>query len=501
MANQVLSSDKVIRLNDFPLMGQIQSFEWSPAFNAEDIFELGRDTKTASALELETSGSFEVLSIGGTAGLLARMIMARNDSTQAFLGYEFNRVKASGTATGGTTTTLTTTGLIAGALVGNYLYITAGAASGQNRRIISNTATTITVADAFSTAIDATSVFQVRGGNNGYVFTQNALKECVFDIVEHVRSDQSNWDRSTVLPRCYPTQISGRADAAASASETFNFAGDFVVTAPSPYHAIRAVPATRTTSTTCTLADNTIASTTHALAYLQIDERRLRTTTTDAAYATLGAAGLITVTGFQIPVNARLSAIVWDNTAPTTTFPAVQSGDRTTSAFFTRGYQVDVYIAPADAQAPTLNEQWLKVQSADWTIDLRTDALRQLAYNAAGTSVYARLPQFPLDISMNLSVLESDLADWRAVLDPTAKPFGGTGTNFYGETYDFAVNSLKGSFAVVVQYRTVSGTLLQTYRFNDMRLDGYTSRVTVGGRAEVQWSLRGTQFELVGYNA
>lgn len=501
MALQVLSADKLLHLNDFPLMGQVQNFDWAPAFNAEDIFELGRDTKVASALELETSGSFEVLSIGGTAGILARMIMRRNPGTQAFLGYKFDETIVSGTFASGTTTTGTTTGLVASALVGMTLYITGGTAAGESKVITANTTTVITVASAFSTALSVTSVFRVSGGNNFYTFTQSDLRECVFDMIENTKSDQTNWDRSTVLPRCFLTTVGGRADAAGSANETFNFAGDFVVTAPFPYHAIRAIPATRTTASTVTLADITVTGTTHALAYLYVDEKRLRTTVGDGTYASLGAAGLITLTGYTVSATQRLSAIVWDNTAPTQVYPAVASVDRATSSFFTRGYMADVYIAPADPTNPTQNEKWLRVQNIDWSIDMRVDALRQIAYSSAGTSVYARLPQVPFTVSSNVSVFESDLADWKAVLNPTYKAFGATGTDFYNETYDWAPLSMKDSFAVVVQYRTKAGTLLQTWRFTDMRVDGYSQRVNVGGRSEVQWTLKGTAFSLLGVNA
>jgi hypothetical protein len=431
MGNQILGSDKVVRLNDAPLLGNVQSFDWSPAFNTEDIFELGRTDKIASAQELETQGSFEVLSVGGTAGVLARMIVKRNGATSAFEGYDYT-----------------------------------------------------------------------SGNNNAYTYTQANLKECMFDVISHEKSDQLSFDRSLILPRCFLTSVSGRADANGSANETFNFGGDFVIGAPAPYHAVRAVPATRTTATTATLADATVTSAGYGLMYFYIDERRLRTTNTDAVYATLGAGGVVTITGMTIPVTSAMRAIVWDNTSPTTTFPALLDADRGTTARFVRGWQADVFIAPANVSSPTQNEKWLKVQSIDWNVDMRTEALRQIAYNPAGTAIYCRLPTYPFNISANVSVYEGDWADWKAVLDPTVKPMAGTGTNVYTETYDFAVPSLKDGFAVVIQYRQPkTGALLQTWKFTDMRVDGYGARVNVGGRSEIQWTLRGTAFELVGANA
>lgn len=500
MGNQILGSDKNIRLNDSTMTGMFQSFNWNPSFNAEDIFELGRDTKVATALELETQGSFDLLSIGGTAGILARMI-AKRDTNNAFLGYLFGYILDSGTATAGSTTTTledTTKTWTVDQYAGMTVTITTGTGSGQSRTIVSNTATVLTVATW--TAPDATSVYQITGGNNGYTLTQTDLRECVFDVIEIEKSDQLNYDRAVVLPRCFLTSLSGRADANGNATETMNFSGDFVVGAPSPFHVVRSVPGTWTSGSTFTLLDTTVASTTHALMYAYIDERRIRTSlSSDTITAALGAAGLITITGYTIPATARLHAIVWDNTSPTSTYPSVQSGDRVTPNFHVKGWQADIYIAPADATNPAQSEKWLKVQSCDWNIDLRTEALRQIAYNAAGTAIYCRLPTYPLDISMNATVYESDWADWKAILDPAVKTFAGGGDP-YVNTYDFAPTSMVDSFAVVVQYRTKTGSLLQTWRFTDMRIDGYGSRVQVQGRSEISWTFRGTQFQLVGVN-
>lgn len=66
-----------------------------------------------------------------------------------------------GTASSGSTTTLTHSGFTNGALVGYVLEITGGTNSGEARRITANTTTVITVASAFTSAIDATSVYRV----------------------------------------------------------------------------------------------------------------------------------------------------------------------------------------------------------------------------------------------------------------------------------------------------------------------------------------------------
>jgi len=502
MGNQILASDKQLKINDFPLLGMVQSFDWSPAFNAQDIFELGNSSKVASALELETSGSFELMSIGGTAGLLARMITRR--TAGVFNGYEFDRILvATQLATSGTTTTITKTaaGWTVDVYLGKSVYITVGTNVGLRRTITTNSATVLTVSPAFPTAIDATSSFQIDGGPNAFVWTQDNLSECSFDIVSYIKSDQTNWDKTITLPRCFLTSMSGRAEANGSATESFNFTGDFVMGTVYPYHYIRSIPAPYTSVSTCTLADPTVATATWALAYLYINERRLRTTVGDGIYAALGASGVITITGMTILNTDKIQAIVWDNSSPPQVFPTITAADRATTSFFVRGYSCDIYVAPATPATPTTLERWLKVQSIDWNIDLRTEALRQVSYNSAGTSIYCRLPTFPINITANVSAYESDWADWKAVSDGAVKTFGTGGAAVYADSYDFSPNSLKTSFAVVVQYKNKLGVVMQTWNFSDMRLEGSGSRINVGGRSEISWSLSGTTFTLTGLNS
>lgn len=506
MGLQTLGSDKILRLNDFNLLGLVQSVDWAPNFGAQDIFELGQDAKVDTAMELEISGSIEVGANGGLPGLLARTIVVR-DVSGAFSGYSYNPAS------------LTT-------------------------------------------------------GKNAYTLTQNSLKEAQFDLSIYEKTDQTSWNRSVVLPRCFLTSMSGRVDANGVASGTLNFGGDFVVGLPSPYHEVRCLPATiglGADAGKLILSDATVTTTNWTILYAYIDERRLRTVTTDAAYCAFDATNpKVTVTGLAISTDFKTAVgrvIVYKTASPSSTFPSIPaaftgtatSGGastltdttqawtvngftnynvtitqgtgigqvrriasntatvltvdtawgtnpdatskysiylRDTTAFAIRGYQADIYIAPANAVSPTASEQWLKVQSCDWNVDMKVEALRQIAFNTLGSSVYCRVPTYPLDLGANVSVYETDWKDWKAVLNKTFP-----GNDKYQDSYDLAPDNLKPTFAVVIQFKTKAGTLIQTMRFTDMRVDGYGNRVNVGGRAEISWALKGTQFTLVGFNA
>lgn len=432
---QVLGSDKALRINDNPVTTLVSSFDWAPNFNAQDVFEMGSTAKVDTSMELETSGSFELGASGNTAGLLARMKPAR-DGSGNFTGYTYN--------SGGAT------------------------------------------------------------GKNGYTFTQDDLAEMKFDLILHEKPDQKTFSRSLYLPCAYLTTFSGRADANGNATETFNFAGSFVTGFNTPFHDIRSVPATRTSATSATLSDTSVASTTYTLAFLFVDGKPIRNVNTDATYATLGAGGVVTIStteGYTIPTGALIMACVY-KTTPGTTFPTVTTAQRFADAGgnainYVKGYSANIYLAPVSAGAPVAADQWLKVQNIDWSVDLRVETLRQIALNKQGSSIYARVPTFPIDISANISVTESDWADWKQVLNAN-KTF--TGTQVHDSTYDFAPANLKPTFAVVVDYFTKSGTKIQNWQFLDMRVDGYGNRAAVSGRGEISWTLKGTQFTLTGYN-
>jgi hypothetical protein len=424
-------------LNDYNLLNLVNSFDWSPSFNAQDIFEMGTSTKIDTAMELETSGSFDMTSVGNTAGLLARMKVTRD---------------ASGNFTG-------------------WLYNSGGASL-----------------------------------KNAYTFIQDDLAELKFDIIMHEKPDQKTFTRSLYLPQCFLTGLSGRVDAQGMASETYNWSGSFVAGFTSPYHDIRSIGATRTSGTTCTLLDTAVAVANSTLAFLFIDGVPFTNITTDPTYATLGASGLITLStteGYTIPVGAHIQACVYKIT-PSTTFPVtttVQRFQTSTNApiSYVKGFLANVYIAPVSAGTPTAPERWLRVQSIDWNIDLRIDTLRQIGLSKQGTSVYSRVPTFPLSISANASVLETDWADWKRILTAGAKTFAGTG-NVHLNTYDFAPSNVAPEFAVVIDYFTKGGSKMQTWQFLDMRVDGYGSRQSVGGRGEISWTLRGSEFQLIGLN-
>jgi hypothetical protein len=431
---QVLGTDKAIRINGYNVLGLVNSFEWAPNFNAQDIMELGNTSKVDTAKELDTQGTIELSETGNLAGLLARM-------KPKFAAGDFD----------------------------GFVY-------------------------------DPTYVSGNPSGKNSYTFDQDDLANLRFDLIQHEKTDQVNFNRSVYLPCAYLTRFGGRVDANGMGNVTFNWAGQYVAGFVDPFHDIVSVPGSVATSLTIDLSATPVSSSTHSLAYVIIDGRTINSAALSATNRTQAGLSGSTVTlttneGYTIPDGAIVTVCAYVTTS-TTTWADLFTPDRNGSPgiFYVKGWQANVYLAPADANGPLAPELWLKAQTMDWNVDMKVETLRQIALNVQASSIYARVPTYPLDVTANVTVTESDWADWKAIM--TGKSFSGGAVA--DNTFEFSPAFLKPSFAVVVDYFTKTGTKVQTMQMLDMRPDSYGTRVNVGGRGEVTWGLKGTQWKVIG---
>lgn len=429
---QNLAADQILRVNDFELLGLVQSFSWTPNLGNDPDFELGNHEKVGDSYEGDVAASLTVKSTGGLPGLLAKIIEKRS-AADAFQGYQYN----------------------------------SGGGSGKN----------------------------------GYTFTQDDFAYTRADLILHERPDGKTFSRSTWLPRMQLSSLSGSVSATGAATETFNFSGSDDVGAPTPFHDVRSIPATVSSSTALVLADTTVGNAAYTLLYVMVNDKRFRNETksgTDASYFTLGAAGQLTLTtteGYVIPADADCSALVCKET-PATTFPSLTSAARGTSATSVRGNKINIYIAPVDPANPTSDELWLCAQSLSWSINLGLTNLDQIALTDRNSSTYTRVVNYPLGISVTTSVYETDWKEWQRMLTGTF-----TGGDPYDNLYEFAPSTIKTNFAVVVDYFTKSGTQLMRLTFGDMSPNGRGKQVGVPGRSEIQWGFSGTAVTIEGFNA
>lgn len=425
---QVQGKDAVAHIGPYPAINAMQNLNWDPRFNEEYLSELGNPDYAAQTVTPEVSGSFEMTATGATTAILRSMIVKK------------------------------TAGEFSGFLRGDP------AAADPNVGTVKST----------------------------------DLENATFDVIEAKRPNQT-FSRSTLLPRMNLDSIAFRADANGRASETYNFSGDLVRIFPTGKHDVFAVPCTRVgTSTTdmsvlYTAFDDIATSgtlTDYLVAFAMIDE-----TVVPLASITVSAAGLFS---FSAPYEANLGARVMlyiykrvPGTFPTIEYP--------TACRFVKANQADIWVvaqssvdisAMADGALNAYNfaaaDHLLRGQSMDMNIDLRREALRQIAKTDTGSAVYYRAATYPLNITSAINVLETDMA---------------LHAKLQGLDADTDILDIAGfegqKWQIVVRYY-FDGATVQTMSLTDARVSGRGSRVQAAGRAEIAWNFTGSNWRVEG---
>jgi len=436
---QVQSKDVTYRIHDGNAINGLQNFSWDPAFNEEFLEELGNVNYVATSTEPEVSGSFDVLSTGSAYALLSQMIMTLNGSG-GFTGYLY----ASGTPNTGT----------------------------------------ITSAD---------------------------LEFAQFDIVGPKRTN-GNWTRSEFFPRVFLSSISFSGDAAGNAQTSYGFEGQLAEVYRSPSQDIVSKPAIYASATTLTLLDTafrcqqevpgtgTVTSPTHTIIAVLINENVYDDSFVTGVDDAIGV-GPITITmaaTAPVPVGARITVLCYADTPgafPVTVNPVTPD--------FVRANSMDIWLvatstvdinALADGAFITQNfndsDLFLRVQSFDINVDLRRETLRQIKQQA-GSSIYYRGATYPLQVSANASTFESDLDDWRKLINELAVP-----VDAFDDKLDLA--KFTGVTYQLVVFYYYNGTPIQAVGLLDATVTGMSSSVGVGGRAEISWSFSGSNLRIEG---
>lgn len=448
---QIQGKDSVLKINQYAAINAVQSFDWNPTFNEEYFTELGNADYTAYAISPEVTASFEQNATGSTVAFLKRMI-------QKF-----------------------TTGTFDGYLAG----------------------------------MDPTD--PAYADNLGLI-TGTDLEFAVCDLIEAKKANEL-FTRSTILPRCHLSQLQFRADANGHATETFNFEGDLAEVYRSPYQDIISVPLVKGTGNTliiptdldavykiCDEADKATATDeTHVALFVMIDNVKVGTTGTPSftwEVTTNSCDNICTITGYTLTGGERTHVVAYKTgvTGDTAanTMPTI---DNPTSARFVRADDIDIFLVPTstDLSAPATGDAlnavdlsanvFLRVQSADMSVDLRREALRQIKKNDQNSSVYYRAATYPLQVTATATVFETDLKDWAKIVNKEAV------TNAPLNLGDFE----SAQYQLVFRYYKGTETL-QTIVLEDARITGRTYRNAPGARAEVTWNLSGSKFRIGGSN-
>jgi hypothetical protein len=426
---QLQAKDAILRINNTDCLNAVQGFNWEPTMNEEYKEELGNEGYAAQSAEPEVAGSFDVTATGATVTFLNRMIK-NVDGTGEFLGY--------------------------------------------------------------------------RGTTNEGLITESDLEFAQFDLILAKKANEI-FTRSELLERMYLSSLSISANADGDASETYNFEGELGEVYRGAMRDLLSVPVTRASDTTLTIpapytvdtAADVNAGADWRIHHVDVDgERHMDTELTVAGQT-------ITLTDGYVRRGVKLSVVIFRK-APGQ-FPTIVAA---TSARFIRANKVSLYLVDkADVDIEALlaagthtlvsnhnnlkteidlsGEEVLRVQSADISVDLQREALRQLLNNDRGTSVYYRSATFPLPITSSLSSLETDLKDWQKIEGAS-------------DTDVLTIKGFEGrQFQIVLRY-FYEDKCVQATTLLDAQVTGRGSSVSVGGRAEVSWGFTGSKLRIEG---
>lgn len=450
------AKDALARIGPFDALNCLSSLQWDGALNSEMLSQLGDANYDAQMTTPEVSGSMEARSTGSLAALLSRMIYNINTGTGEFTGY------------------------MAGV---------------------------------------------TGAGVNTQLILETDLERAVFDLIEAKRANEA-FDRSTLIPRAHLSSFSISASTDGTASESYSFEADVLEIYRKPLHDLIVIPATRKTGSLTTTVEipaaytvegtGVVAAADWKIVALDLNGVRvppsMLTVTNGVTKGTNPDAIALTAAaqtaGYSIPQGEKLGLIVYKKTPgqfPTITYP--------TTARFVKADQIDIWLVdPAatfltggqtstvaahiaagrdiNAIPFTQTDLLLRTQSASINVDLRREALRQIRKTDNGSSVFARSATYPINVGIQVSLLESELAEWAKL----------QGKNAYGSaTPDILdLNSFENKQWVVAMRYYKAGAALQTVICSNARVEGVGASISSGGRAERSYNLTGSALAIKG---
>lgn len=438
MAHQILSSDKILRVNNYSLLGLVQSSDLAPNFGAQDINELGRISRVDTAYELETSGSFNVESSGNTAGLLARMLPVRSAGA-------FQKFLYSGAGAGTNKNAYTITQNDVSELQFDIVQYEKPDQINFTRAVV--------VPRAFPASI--TGRLDANGMGSETVNWQ-AQEMYGFDTPYHdvviTAATRTSANTATVLDTSVTAtnytliyawidekrfRTVNTDDAYVSFATTImTFTGDTI-----PTGAIVRAVFYKTTSPSNTFPVLASASRGTVAFYIKGWQADLYLGVANADSAQQSERLLkVQSADWGLDFNLQPLRQILKNTAGTAVYCRVP----------TTPYNISLTCSLYESD-------W-----SEWRKILNADGVGTPKFPTTGNDVY------------------TDSYDWAPV-------------NLKGDVDN-------APLMAVLKYYTKAGNLLQTMKFKDLRIDTQSDRVNVGGRAEIQLGFRGTTFEVVGAN-
>lgn len=324
---------------------------------------------------------------------------------------------------------------------------------------------------------------------NAFSFTEVDLENLIFTAGEY-KAPGTVFSEAVLFPYHFVTSISLRLNSDNVGSVSFDAQGALFKPLYKPYHTTKAYPVQYATATTADIPGGwSVSSGTHNLLGLEVNNQIL-----DHTEISWSDADTISVdNGSTISTEDRLMVWAFPRTS-TTTLPSL---DYVTSIHFVKPDRISVWLQP-EATAHTHNNKYLRVQSVDLTVDVSRDELKEIARNELGTSTFYQGVRYPLDITGQLRVFETDLDKWAELQGKTLNESATTGTIDTDNLLDI---SNWGTAKLVIEwYKYGNSNPIQRVVCSGISFVGYDSTQEVGGRKEATWNISTSQFAISGFD-
>jgi hypothetical protein len=340
--------------------------------------------------------------------------------------------------------------------------------------------------------------FDTTTQGNAYSFSETDFENMIFDVI-NLKAPGTTFNEAVLIPNAQLTGLTFRVDATGTGSETFSFEADLQEAFAPPYHDLVTVPLETQSTTTADLPSEfastgtgDIDSGTHAIVYVFVDNQKY---TDDVADWT--DADTITLTGSVLSTSAdyeRVSAVLAKRTAgsmPSIYYP--------TAARFVKGDRADIWLLNSGTSQADAN-RLLRCQSVDISVDLTREKLSEIRRNDDQSTTFWRGLSYPLDITVNVNVLETGLEQYAALQNKTLNPTASMVGDVVIDTENvFNLADFDPSLTLQVKYyRTGSDTAMCTLTMTTLGITGFSERQVVQGRAERTMSFIGSDLAIVG---
>lgn len=341
-------------------------------------------------------------------------------------------------------------------------------------------------------------LFDPLVAGNVYTITETDFENAIFDVI-NLKKPGETFKDSTLVPYAQLTGLTIRVDAAGTATESYTFEADRQEEYATPFHDITAVTLQTQDADTARVNSTdfpTINSGTYGIVAVFKDGEKF-----GDAVSSWATDVDIDVTGANFTQAApfdRVVAILYRYAAGS--FPTVHYP---TSARFMRGDRVDIWLVDSGVSSGSLNDtnRLLRCQSADINVDLTRDRLQEIRRNPDQSTTFFRGLNFPLEMQVNVNILENELDQWADLQNKTinegADPFAGIVASNVMNLADFVDQK------VVIKYYppgAASGGEVCTVEMNNLRINAFSERQQVQGRAERTLGFIGSNISIVGVN-